>query len=165
MTIYLIGFMGTGKSTIARCLCSKYGMEIVEMDETIEEQQGMPITEIFATRGEAYFRSLETALLAECGKGDVVVSCGGGVAMREENVAIMRKHGKVVLLSASPAEIFERVCYSTNRPLLNKNMSEEYIAELLEKRRPFYEAAADVTVVTDGKTPEEIAEEIGQQIL
>ena len=89
-----------------------------------------------------------------------IVSCGGGVAMRQENVDCMRDGGSVVFLTATPQTIYERVKNSTDRPLLNGHMNVAYISELMEVRRPKYEAAADILVATDGKTKEEIAEEI-----
>lgn len=158
--IYLIGFMGAGKSTVARCLCKMYGLQLVEMDETIASEEGMSIPDIFATKGEAYFRSRETTLLERAAQAGTVISCGGGVAMRQENVRLMQEKGIVVLLKATPETVFERVKYSTDRPLLNGNMTLEHVSELLEVRRPYYEATAEVTILTDGKTPEEICKEI-----
>ncbi len=159
--IFLIGFMGSGKSTIADRLCADYGLEAVEMDAQIEQQQKMSIPEIFARYGEAYFRKLETEFLMEFGnRKQCVVSCGGGAAMREENVSQMKKHGTVVLLRACPETVYERVKDSTNRPLLNSDMSISHISELMEARRPKYEAAADIVIETDGKTVSEICGEI-----
>ncbi len=159
--IFLIGFMGTGKSTIAACLKKMTGAEVIEMDQEIERQEGMAITQIFAEKGEPFFRSLETALLASMeNRPGSIVSCGGGVAMREENVALMKKSGRTVLLTASPETIYLRVKDSKNRPVLNGNMNVEYIQALMEKRRPYYEKAADFLVATDDKTAEEICLEI-----
>lgn len=159
--IFLIGFMGAGKSTIARCLQQHCGMHLIEMDEQIEAEQGMKISEIFAQKGEAYFRSLETALLTDLGeKEHMVVSCGGGVPLRAENVEVMKKSGQIVYLSAAPETIYQRVCGSHNRPLLEGNMNVPYIQELMQARLPKYQKAADVTVETDGKTAEEISQEI-----
>ena len=127
----------------------------------IVEKQGMPISEIFDEYGEAYFRNLESNTLIELQKRkQTIVSCGGGVAMRQENVDCMRDGGSVVFLTATPQTIYERVKNSTDRPLLNGHMNVAYISELMEVRRPKYEAAADILVATDGKTKEEIAEEI-----
>lgn len=159
--IVLIGFMGSGKSTIARTLCKMQGMEIVEMDETIEEREQMPISQIFATKGEPYFRDLETNLLIEMqSKNGVVISCGGGVPMRDRNVVEMKKNGSVFLLTAKPETIYNRVKDFHNRPLLENNMSVSYIEELMEKRKEKYEAAADYIIHTDNKTAEIICEEI-----
>ena len=151
--LFLIGFMGCGKSTMARLLAEETGKELVEMDETIEAEAGMSISEIFAKYGEEYFRNLETELIQRIAdKGGAIVSCGGGAVLREENVKSMRKNGKVVYLSAMPETIYERVHDKTTRPLLNGNMNVEYIAQLMAKRLPVYEAAADVTVYVDGRT-------------
>lgn len=159
--IILIGFMGTGKSTIARTLHQLYGFEILEMDETIEEREQMPISRIFETKGETYFRELETNLLIEIQqRSGVVVSCGGGVPMREQNVVEMKKNGTVFLLTASPETIYNRVKNSHTRPLLEENKTVEHIAQLMEQRREKYEAAADVTICVDHKTGKEIASEI-----
>ncbi|MCM1258316.1 MAG: shikimate kinase [Roseburia sp.] len=159
--IFLIGFMGTGKSTISKALKRMLHMECMEMDEMIEEKQGMPIPEIFEKYGENYFRDVESQLLRELREGeDVIVSCGGGVVVRPENIGYMKDSGKVVLLSATPETVYERVKHSTNRPILNGNMNVEYIGELMEKRREKYQAAADIVIATDGKTTEEICREI-----
>lgn len=162
--IYLIGFMGAGKSTIARALCKMYGMTQMEMDMQIELEEGMKISQIFEEKGEEYFRKKETELLEHCtGMKKLVVSCGGGAAMRECNVAEMKKNGKIVMLSATPETVYERVKNSHDRPLLEGNMNVGYIRELLEIRRPKYEKAADIIVKTDGRTAEEIAKEIMDQ--
>lgn len=159
--IFLIGFMGSGKSTVARGLKAALNTEIIEMDALIAEQQGMPITEIFEKFGESYFRDLETNLLLDIQKKEgVIVSCGGGVVIRQENTAYMKKSGMVVLLSATPETVYNRVKDSTDRPVLNGNMNVGYIAQLQEKRRAMYEAAADITIVTDGKSVDEICKEI-----
>lgn len=163
--IFLIGFMGVGKSTISRALQNTFAMEVVEMDEIIAERNGMSVSEIFDLRGEEYFRNEETALLKECEKQkNRIVSCGGGVAMRQVNVDEMKKSGKVVLLTASPDTILHRVEGNHDRPLLENNKTVEYISELMEKRKPFYEAAADYVISTDGKSSYEICEEIISQV-
>ncbi|MGL6200933.1 MAG: shikimate kinase [Lachnospiraceae bacterium] len=163
--IILIGFMGAGKSTVADFLSTLYAMKVVEMDQVIAEREQMSISDIFATYGEAYFRNLETELLIELqSKKDVVVSCGGGVAMREENVREMKKNGKVVLLTASPEVILERVKDSDERPLLNGNKNVGFIRDLIEQRRNKYEAAADITIHTDGRTVTEICEDLVERL-
>lgn len=163
--IVLIGFMGTGKSTVSSYLKRNFGMEVVEMDQIISERQGMNISDIFKTYGEEYFRDLETDLLIEMqSRKNVVISCGGGVPMRERNVVEMKKNGKVVLLTAKPETILERVKNDHGRPLLEGNKNVEFIVELMEKRREKYEAAADIMIETDGKTKQEICKELMQRI-
>lgn len=159
--IFLIGFMGAGKSTISDYLKNVLAMDVVEMDQCIVERQEMSISDIFETYGEEYFRELETNLLIEMqSRSNVVVSCGGGVPMRERNVVEMKKNGRVVLLTANPETILERVKDNHDRPLLENNKNVSFIADLLEKRRAKYEAAADIVIETDGKSELEICEEM-----
>ncbi len=162
--ISLIGFMGTGKSTVSRELHRITGMPEADTDAEIVEREGCSIAQIFEEKGESYFRQLETDLIDEFGaRSPAIISCGGGMAMRDLNVRKLRALGEVVLLTAMPETVFDRVKDSTNRPLLNGNMNVPYIRELMEKRRPFYEAAATVSVATDGRSVREIAEEIVQK--
>ena len=163
--IVLIGFMGAGKSTISDFLRTVFAMEIVEMDQIIAERQGMSISDIFETYGEEYFRDLETNLLIEMqSRTNVVISCGGGVPMRERNVVEMKKNGRVVLLTAKPETILERVKDNHDRPLLEGNKTVPYIAQLMEKRREKYEAAADIVIETDGKSELQICDELVQSL-
>ena len=163
--IVLIGFMGAGKSTISDFLRTVFAMEVVEMDQIIAEREGMSISDIFETYGEEYFRNLETELLIEMqSKTNVVISCGGGVPMRERNVVEMKKNGRVVLLTAKPETILSRVKDNHDRPLLEGNKNVDFIADLMEKRREKYQAAADIVIETDGKDKLEICEELVQRI-
>ncbi len=159
--IFLIGFMGVGKTTISDCLSTLFAMDVVEMDKIIAQREKMTIPEIFEAYGEPYFREAETNLLIEMqSRHNVVVSCGGGVPMRDNNVAAMKKNGRVVLLTASPETILERVKDSHDRPLIENNKTVPYIAGLMEKRREKYESAADIIIMTDGKSELQICEEI-----
>lgn len=163
--IFLIGFMGSGKSTVASCLSETYGMQIIEMDQSIVEREGMSIPDIFAQKGEPYFRDAETNLLIEIqAEENKVVSCGGGVALRERNVEEMKKSGKIVLLNAKPETILERVKDDDNRPLLRGNKNVEFISNMMEQRRPKYEGAADFVIQTDGKTADIICKEIFEKV-
>ncbi len=163
--IFLIGFMGTGKSAIAKQINKIEGLNICEMDQMIESAEGRKITEIFETDGEEYFREVESKILEQCGSGaNHVVSCGGGIVLKLENVEFMKKNGVVVWLTATPVTIFNRVSRNKNRPLLNNNMNVEYIAKMLEARYKKYQEAADIQIVTDDKTPRAIAEEIIHEI-
>lgn len=163
--IVLIGFMGVGKSTVSEYLKDTYGMDVVEMDQVIAERVGMSIPDIFEIHGEEYFRNLETGLLKELqSRKNTVISCGGGAALREENVVEMKKNGRVVFLTAAPETVYERVKGSDERPILNGNKNVNYIAKLMEKRRAKYEAAADVLVATDGRDVQSICEEIMKKV-
>lgn len=163
--IVLIGFMGAGKSTIAGMMHEAFSMEVIEMDQVIADQQGMSIPEIFEKYGEEYFRDLETNLLIDMqARQNVIISCGGGVALRERNVKEMKKNGKVVFLTASPETILERVKDDDDRPLLNGHKNVEYISRMMETRRPKYEAAADFIISTDGKSSYDICREIVSEL-
>lgn len=163
--IFLIGFMGSGKSTVASCFGKKYEMDIVEMDEAIAEKEGRSIPQIFAEEGEEYFRNLETEVLKELKKcTNHIISCGGGVVLRRENISVMKESGTIVLLTASPEEILNRVKNDEGRPLLKGRKNVKAIEELLEERRAKYEMAADFVVKTDGKLADEICEEIMKEI-
>lgn len=159
--VFLVGFMGAGKTTIASELERKLAMNRVEMDEMISKKQGMSISEIFDEYGETYFRNLESNCLIELQKiKQSIVSCGGGVVMRDDNAMHMKKNGRVVLLQASPETILERVKDSDERPILNGHMNVEFIENLLEKRKEKYKTIADVIIDTDKKSESEIVDEI-----
>ena len=159
--LYLIGFMGTGKSSVSGELSKRLGYRELDTDEWIEQQQGTTIFAIFEQKGEACFREMETECLRSLGKLDgTIVSCGGGMAVRQENVALMKENGVVVLLTAEPETILERVRDDDSRPILRGNKTVPFIAQLMERRRAAYEAAADITVATDRKSVGEVAEEI-----
>ncbi len=156
--IYLIGFMGTGKSSAARLLSGLTGRPYLEMDDEIVKAAGCPINDIFAAEGEEGFRARETRMLRQIAAGGPqIVSCGGGVVLREENVDIMKESGLIVLLTAAPETILERVRTSTHRPILNGHMETGYIRDLMQKRESYYEKAADRVVITDQRTSGEVA--------
>lgn len=163
--ILLIGFMGAGKSTVSACLGRMLAMETIEMDSYIEEKEGMKISKIFEVYGEEYFRNCESNTLIELrNKDHAVISCGGGVPLREKNVELMKKNGYVVWLTADPETILKRVRHSTERPLLNGHMDVAYISNLMESRREKYHAAADLVINTSGKKVVEICEELLQAL-
>ena len=163
--IFLIGFMGCGKSTIAGYLHDTFSMDVVDMDDIIAKREGMSISDIFETHGEQYFRDLETNLLVEMqNKSNVVISCGGGTPMRENNVLEMKKNGRVVLLTAQPETVLQRVKDNHDRPLLENNKYVSYISVLMAILSEKYEAAADIIIQTDGKNEQEICEEMIQRL-
>ena len=135
------------------------------MDDIYLQTRGHGISDIFETHGEQYFRDLETNLLVEMqNKSNVVISCGGGTPMRENNVLEMKKNGHVVLLTAQPETVLQRVKDNHDRPLLENNKNVSFIADLMEKRSEKYEAAADIIIQTDGKNEQEICEEMIQRL-
>lgn len=163
--LFLIGFMGCGKSTVSSVLSESLGNKWVEMDAVLAEREQMSISDIFAAYGEEYFRQKESGLIQECAQENgVIVSCGGGAVLREKNTDIMKKAGEIILLTASPETIYERVKDSSERPLLNSDRSLSHIKELMGQRDEKYRLAATVTVATDGKTAEEIAAEIRRRL-
>ena len=146
--IYLIGFMGTGKSTVSKSLAKLLGYGEIDTDAWIVRQQNKSIAEIFELQKEKH----------------KIISCGGGMAMRKENVTLMQKNGVVVLLTAQPETILERVKNDQGRPVLNGNMNVKYIERLLAQRSPFYQAAGEVVVPTDHRAPDDIAQEIKKNL-
>ena len=164
-TLFFIGFMGAGKTSVSAALGRMLQLPVMEMDDEIARQEGLTIPEIFAQKGEHHFRQCETALLEGLAtESACLVSCGGGVAMRQENVAAMRRCGTVVLLTARPEVILERVKDSDERPLLQGRKNVADIAALMSQRRSAYEAAADVTVDTSDLTIEEVCRAVLRQV-
>lgn len=165
--IYLIGFMGAGKTTVAKVLAGLAGSKVVEMDEAIAARANMTIPEIFRTKGEEAFRQMETDLLKELSSkkaSPVIVSCGGGAALREENVSLMHDGGTVILLSVNAETVLSRIGGDPNRPVLAACKTPADVKALMEKRLAYYEKAADLTVAVDDRTPGEIAAEIMENV-
>ena len=164
-TLFFIGFMGAGKTSVSAALGQMLRLPVIEMDDQIARNEGMTIPEIFAQKGEGCFRRCETALLEGLAvESACLVSCGGGVPMRQENVAAMRRCGTVVLLTARPEVILNRVRDSDERPLLQGRKNVADIAALMAQRRDAYEAAADVTVDTSDLTIEEVCRAVLRQV-
>lgn len=163
--IFMIGFMGVGKTSTSRVLSKKLGVREIDTDAMIVEMENKSISEIFAEEGEEYFRKKETELIDKIGEmSPCIISCGGGMAMREINVEKMKEIGQIVWLTATPETIYAHVKDSTNRPLLNGNMNVPYIKSLMDAREPKYRKAADIIIETDGCTPAQVADKIIQKI-
>lgn len=157
--IILVGFMATGKTTVAKRLSKKTGMRFVDMDAIIEEREGRAINEIFSSDGESYFRALEHKLALELAQQTgLIISTGGGIVINSANITAFSATGLVVCLTAQPEEIVRRVTHCKSRPLLAGN-KEQQVRELLEIRRPLYEAIP-FSVATDGLRPHQIADKI-----
>lgn len=137
--LVLLGFMGTGKSAVGRRVAALAARPFLEMDAELERRAGKPIARIFAEDGEAAFRDLESALAEEWGRKDgAVISCGGGVVLREQNLQALGAHGVLVCLTARPDVILERTARSKKRPLLDVADPDAKIRELLAARAPHY---------------------------
>ncbi|MDB6148832.1 MAG: aroK [Chthoniobacter sp.] len=155
----LIGFMGSGKSSIGRLIAGRLGYRFVDTDALVVRRAGQEIVDIFATHGEAHFRDLETAALESlAGEAHCVIATGGGIVVRERNHALLRRLGFVVLLTATEDVIFERVSRNSKRPLLQTANPRATISEMLAARAPLYEAAAQWMLDTSDLSHREAAE-------
>lgn len=158
-SIYLIGFMGAGKTTIGRELGNYLAVPIFDIDEEIEKQENKSIRAIFEQHSEAYFRELETKKLQELCCENTVITTGGGVVTRIENRSYLKKHGRVFFLFATAEEIMKRLEKDESRPLLRGDKKRN-VTQLYEERMSFYKETADFLIDTTGKETGEIVKEI-----
>ena len=165
MNIILCGMMGCGKSTVGVCLAERLGRAFCDTDALIVDRHGR-IADIFEKQGEAYFRQLETETVKELvQKDDLVIATGGGLVLKQENVDLLKRSGKIVFLRARVETLVQRLQADTQRPLLQNAVSlRGRLEKLLDERAPIYERAADFTLDVDGKSPEEISDEIMKRI-
>ncbi len=156
--IYLLGFMGSGKSTVGQLLARRIGWPFIDLDSTIEAGQGASIRDIFERVGEPFFRQIERAALAEISKSEpAVIALGGGTWVQDANLELIRNTGgATVWLDSSVEELRRRCAAITNRPLFRDT---ESFVQLYNQRLPYYQLA-EFRVGTDGFTPEEVAERI-----
>ncbi len=166
--IFLVGYRGTGKTTVAGLLAGRLGWSWVDSDDLIERQAGGSIRHIFEAEGEAGFRRRESAVLEEmCGLGRHVVATGGGVILSAENRRRLKSAGRVVWLTADPHVIRKRLeadrTTAARRPVLTVGGLAE-IKELLRAREPLYRAVAEITVDTTGLSPEDVADAIHKSL-
>lgn len=157
--IILIGFMGSGKSSVGRYMEESEGFALIDTDEYIEKQQNDSINNIFANKGEEYFRNLETECIKELialNTDMTVISVGGGLPMRGENQKLLKELGKIVYLRATVDTLVSRLMGDTTRPLLKGGDLRQKITELFEKREATYEWIADIVIDTDNYSPKEI---------
>lgn len=164
--IVLIGFMGSGKTTVGIRLSYRLRKSIEDTDKLIEKRQKRTIREIFEQDGEAYFRELETKLLREAveKRKNQIISVGGGTPVREENRELLRKLGTVVYFRAKPETIYDRIKHDTSRPLLQCENPLERITELLEQRKEAYESCADIIVDVDGLSMPQVVEKVARAL-
>ena len=159
--IVLIGFMGSGKSSIGKRVAQALRFQFADTDALIVQRSGQEIAKIFAQHGEEYFRELETSALRSCAQfSRTVLATGGGVVVREENRALLRELGLVVQLTASEEVIFERVSRNRKRPLLHTEDPRATVHELLAARRPLYDATAQLTIDSTALAHAAVAEQI-----
>lgn len=160
MKIVLIGFMGTGKSSLGRLLARKLKFTFIDTDALIEERQGRSITEIFATDGEPFFRQLERDLALELSLVPrAVISTGGGFPLNPDNIQALRQDGFIVALTATPEMIYQRIKSETHRPLLAQADPLNRITALLKAREAVYQNS-DLTLDTTARTLEAMAAEV-----
>lgn len=158
--LVLVGFMGSGKSSVGMEVARRIRAEFVDMDERIERAAGKAIRDLFAAEGEPAFRERERAALQEAlSVPGRVVATGGGAFMDEGNRVRLKAYAPVVYLETSPEVILRRLSGDSGRPLLRDGDRERFVRELLGRREPGYREA-DHTVRTDGRTVNEVAEEV-----
>ena len=158
MNIYLIGMMGSGKSTVGKTLSEKMHKPFIDLDSEIEKGTGKNISEIFDTDGEEQFRKMETKQLKQYSES--IVACGGGIVLKDENREFINENGIAILLLATMGELTQRLSNSGNRPLLADDNTEEALTKLWMERQIDYLETANFTIETDGKNPEELTEKI-----
>lgn len=159
--VFLIGFMGTGKTTVANALANNYGLKKIDLDAYIESKEHMSIADMFASQSESYFRDKETKYLRNVLKMNYqVISLGGGIILRNENIEMIKEKGVIVLLTASPETIAKRLENDITRPLLGENMDLDCIKDLMKSRNEMYHEVADMIIDTDNKTVDAICKEI-----
>lgn len=161
--VALIGFMGTGKTSTGKLLATKLGYRLVDTDQLIEEKYKMTISNMFADKGEEYFRNCETETVRDISKKkNLVIATGGGIVKRRENIDILRAAGKIVCLTASVDEILKRTQRRGDRPVLDKadcGDRRKAIENLLNERQALYDEA-DIFIDTTNRSPLEVADEI-----
>lgn len=158
--IVLVGMMGAGKTTVGELLATKLNRELKDIDRVIEQEQKKSIIEIFTDDGEEAFRKLESETIEKFSNmSDLIISTGGGALEKANNLSNLQKNGIIIYLEADIEELFKRVKNETQRPLLKEQDPLEVIKKLIKKREKFY-LMADITIITDNKSPEKITEEI-----
>lgn len=161
MNVVIIGFMGSGKTTVGKALAEKRNMKFLDFDEAIEAHEGRSISEIFTEKGEDYFRACEAGALSRAKQLDNhVFATGGGMVLAQENQAALKALGKIVWLDVSFQEAFQRTFHEKNRPLIENGNRETAMNALWAPRQDAYKKLADVAVNVNGKNTEQIVKEI-----
>jgi shikimate kinase len=160
INLALIGFMGTGKTSVGKLVADLLHFDFLDTDEMIHTRTGRTIADIFAKDGEPAFRQMERQVVEELSaRKKTVISAGGGLPTNPENLALLKSHALVICLWSSPEKIWERVGHQSHRPLLHGPEPQKKIRELLEVRGPFYKQA-DVLIITDKRALREVAAQV-----
>jgi shikimate kinase len=163
--IYLVGLMGAGKTSVGKLLARRLGKTFYDCDQEIERTTGVRIPVIFEIEGETGFRARERKMLAELvERSDAVLATGGGVVLAEENRRLLRQHGVVVYLCASPQDLWRRTRHDRNRPLLQTSDPLAKLAELYQVRDPLYREIADLIVDTGNQSVSALAHRLEQKL-
>ena len=164
MNIYLIGMMGSGKSTVGKILAKKMAIPFIDLDHYIEVKNNKSISNIFKENGEAHFRELESDALSQIEESTVLVACGGGIVQNKINREKLLSTGKVVFLHTSIPEIAKRLKDSIDRPLLKEKERIQELTKIWNGRKDYYQETAHILVNTDRQSPNEISEDIFKQV-
>ena len=154
MNIVLCGFMGCGKTTVGKILAEKLAMKFVDVDDLIEQEQGMTISEIFEKHGEIGFRKIENETIKKVSQwNNAIVSTGGGSVLNIDNVTALKSSGKIFFLDVMADTVLARLKDNTTRPLLQRPDKEKAVNDLMNERRSKYEACADFVITTANESP------------
>ena len=161
MTLWLVGMMGSGKTSAGRLAAARVGADFVDTDEVVAERMGCSVSQLWGSLGEEAFRDLETVATMTVAGNDAIVATGGGVVLADRNRDVIRESGDVVWLKASPSVLVTRLTEASSRPLLSDRGDEETLARHLATREPLYRSIADHEIDTDDMDVAQVAAVIG----
>ena len=157
MIFYLIGMMGSGKSSVGKLLANKLHFSNIDIDKEIEKDEKLSIKEIFEKKGENYFREIESKYLLRK-RNSAVVSCGGGIILNKQNREFLRTSGYTIYLKSSIPTLEKRLLNENGRPLLSNDNLKETLINIYSKRKTLYTSAANTTIITDRRSVKEVCE-------
>lgn len=157
MIFYLIGMMGSGKTSVGKLLANKLQFSNIDIDKEIEKDEKLSIKEIFEKKGENYFREIENKYLLRK-RNSAVVSCGGGIVLNKKNREFLRTNGYTIYLKSSIPALEKRLLNKNNRPLLDNDNLKETLINIYSKRKTLYTSAANTTIITDGRSVKKVCE-------